>query len=429
MSPAQSPNILLILTDQQRFDTLNSLACSFHSETPSMDQLVSSGMTFENAFCVSPVCSPSRGCLMTGLYPSQTGFTSNESPPINDSIVTIGHRLQQAGYETAYHGKSHLKTPLEHLGFEVAFENSHDESTRIEASRFYRNRDWIRNKRPFFHVVSFLNPHDVYFLDPDKTTPETLPPWANHDDPLAGKPDIQRQRQKQWPQERWQYYRDFYGKLVSRVDREIGLLLEELCFSGFASDTWVIFTSDHGDMAGEHGIPFKGPWMYDGVVRVPLVIVPPQHKYTGNRKLQDRAVNNLPAKCDQLVSHIDLVPTILDLAGIPSDDALPGRSLMPAVRGESTPRNDAVFAEWYSAGKLRTPIRMIRTADWKYVHNLGTTAELYDLKADPGEIENLAGSAQFSQIQAEMESRLKSHIEETGDPYFSLDSDVADEAP
>jgi arylsulfatase A-like enzyme len=116
------PNILLLLTDQQRFDTIQALGSKFAAKTPAMDSLVRDGVSFDHAFCTAPVCSPSRATLLTGLYPSQAGVPSlvgDGSPPLSPSLLTVGKRLRQVGYETVYHGKWHLGGDIHEHGFDT----------------------------------------------------------------------------------------------------------------------------------------------------------------------------------------------------------------------------------------------------------------------------------------------------------------------
>lgn len=420
------PNILVILTDQQRFDTIAAAGSSFDTPTPGMDSLCGRGVTFDSAVCTSPICGPSRASIVTGLYPSQAGVFANLGNgcgPLDEGTVTVADRLQACGYRTVYHGKSHLGGNISNYGFENAFENSHDPSTLTEACRFYRNSDWIVDKRPFFHVVSFMNPHDIYFLDPDETAEPTLPRWANQDDTLEGKPWPQKIKHDPaaWTDERWEYYRRFYGSKLAKADAMIVELLDELTCSGFAPNTWVIFTADHGDMAGEHGLPFKGPYMYDGVVRVPLVIAPPQHRMLGAGKADHGGNCFAPFTTGALASGVDLVPTIMDIAGLDADSSLPGRSLLGVIEGRDTTDDDhAVFAEWHRFGKVTTPIRMIRTKKWKYNIYREIGEELYDLQTDPHELTNLADSPEHTDVKKGLRDRLVAFIEETNDPFFSL---------
>lgn len=422
----KQPNILLVMTDQQRYDTLASHVNNFAARTPHMDALARRGVTFANSFCTSPICGPSRATVMTGQYPSVIGMegnVGNPSGPLNYNKRTVGHRLQNLGYETVYHGKWHLGGHPSDHGFERVFENSYDPAVTSEAAQFYRNRDWIINKRPFFHVVSYMNPHDIYFLDPDGADTPRLPRWGNQDDTLEDKPWPQRNKQAdpRWSDEQVEYYRREYARLVEDVDAEIGRLLRELRCGGFANNTWVIFTSDHGDMAMEHGLPFKGPYCYDGVLHVPMVVAPPDKRALGAAGSDARARPFEPRVTERLTSHVDIVPTILDIAGADDDAAdLPGRSLVPVVRDGDDAGPDAVFAEWHQVGKMTTPIRTIRTKQWKYNLYLNIGDELYDLANDPDELHNLAGSTEHAGVRDKLRDQLLRHLEDTGDRFFSF---------
>jgi arylsulfatase A-like enzyme len=411
------------MTDQQRLDTIAARFTSFPAKTPASDKLFRHGAFFENAYCTAPICGPSRASIMTGLTPTQAGIhgnLGNPCSPLNESFRTCGVRLQERGYETVYHGKWHLGGNLNHYGFEVAYDNGHDPSTVTEACRFWRNRDWMVHKRPFFQVISLLNPHDIYFLDPEDETETGAPPWPNQNDDLSKKPWPQSKHHGHgWTPQRWEVYRQFYARKMEEADAHIGILIDELIDSGFGPNTWIILTTDHGDMAGEHGIPFKGPYMYEGVTHVPLLVIPPQERFSGKGKGQPSEASYQPRICRELVSHIDLLPTILDLAGAPADPTLPGKSLIPAVMGKPGSGHDAVFAEWHQWGKLVSPIRMIRTGDWKYNLYLKNGAELYNLKDDPGEINNLAGNPQFAAVEKDLRARLDEQIRKTRDPFYS----------
>jgi arylsulfatase A-like enzyme len=417
------PHIVLILTDQQRLDTIAARLNSFPSKTPNIDKLYRHGCFFDNAYCTAPICGPSRSTILTGLFPSQAGIhgnLGNPCSPLNEKIITIGHRMQALGYETVYTGKWHLGSMPDRYGFEVVRENSHDPSTVTEAARFWRNRDWLTYKRPFFHVVSFLNPHDIYFFDIEDEADPTHKPWPNLNDDLSKKPWPQRHLQmKDWTPRRWEAYRQFYAKKMEEVDKCIGDTVDELIDSGFGPNTWIILTTDHGDMAGEHGIPFKGPYMYEGVTHVPLLIIPPQKRFTGQ---SNRNVDTPPYQqrtCSALVSLTDLVPTILDLAGAEADPNLPGKSLLPAIEDEDFKGHDAVFSEWHMAGKLCSPIRMVRSGKWKYNLYLNNGAELYDLEKDPGEMHNLAGKKEFAAIEKDLREKIDAHIHRTGDNFYN----------
>lgn len=420
--PSQPPsNILLILTDQQRYDTIAAYLGRFGCCTPGMDALVRRGVTFAQAFASNPVCAPSRASLMTGLHPTRAGVPCNLSPPLRDDLATVSRRLQAVGYQTVYHGKSHLKGDLHNLAFEVAYENSEDSSTRIEASRFWRNRDWFVHQRPFFHVVSFLNPHDIYFLDPDVEDAPSPSPWGNADVDDAARPVLRRYApaRPDWSPGRWAYYRRFYRERVEKVDGHIRDLLDELTCSGFASNTWVLLTSDHGDLAGEHGRPFKGICLAEAALHVPLVIAPPELRRLGraNTSAAATAAHFEPFVTEALASHVDIVPTIMELAGLPADPALPGRSLLPAVRREPLSDPEGVFAEVTRNADAATALRSVRTRRWKYILASGGEEELYDLVADPWETQNLAASPDAAAARIDLRGRLLRHLEHEKDPF------------
>ncbi len=422
--PDKRPNIVVVLTDQQRLDTIAAMGNRLGVATPAMDALVREGVTFTNAFCASPVCGPSRATIMTGLYPSQTGVHANLGPcqPLSSSKTTIANRMQEIGYETAYHGKWHLGGHLPDYGWEHAFESGYDDTTLTAACQFYR-RDWMVNKRPFFQVVSFLNPHDLYFFDPLEIPSDIGQPWIGQDDPLTNKPQPQKHySSRDWPQSKWAAYRAFYGKCLQRADASVGELMHQLRCSGFAHNTWVIFASDHGDQSGENGLAFKGPWMYDGVLRVPMIVVPPRTRFVGKGKGDVTDERFEGRVCDAMVSLTDIVPTVLDLGGAPAAAELSGRSLIPHVKAghEKAKGHDAVFAEWHQSGKYVTPIRTVRTSQWKYNHYLSFGEELYDLATDPKELTNLAGVAAHQPIQTDLKRQLDAHIQRTNDPFYSL---------
>ncbi len=410
------PNILLLLTDQQRFDTIEALGSSFSAATPNMDTLARAGVTFRRTYCTAPVCSPSRATLMTGLFPHQAHVPANLGrgvPPLSPALPTVGKMLRAGGYQTAYHGKWHLGGCLHEHGFEIGEECSHDETTRLLASRFWKDRDWMDHDRPFFHVVSFLNPHDNYFFDPEERVEGFGRPWRNNTPETA--PAAVMARRPDWSEEKWGAYFAFYEQLIERVDAEIGECLHELRCSGFFANTWIIFAADHGDMAGEHGLPFKGPYGYEGVTRVPLIIVPPQTRFAGPQP-SGTFESGIASGCrDQLCSLADIVPTILDLAGLPRVPALPGCSLLPVLRdATASDPHEYVFAAWHQPG-----MRMVCSRGWKYICHEDGGEELFDLKNDPEETCNLSAVPAAVGPKSQLIAALASHLRDTADPCAS----------
>ena len=204
-----------------------------------------------------------------------------------------------------------------------------------------------------------------------------------------------------------------------KVDAQIGRLIDEMICSGFGPNTFIIFTADHGDMACEHGIPFKGPFLYDGVTRIPLIICPPMFTIGGSTACDPVWKDFQPREEPALASLVDLVPTLIDLAGGAPDGTLPGRSLAPALTGELS-EVEAVFSEWMQWADLVSPIRMVRSKHWKYTNYIGIGEELYDLANDPGEIRNRAADSVCAKELAYHRNLLKKHCEKNKDPFFSM---------
>lgn len=218
-----------------------------------------------------------------------------------------------------------------------------------------------------------------------------------------------------WSEEKWGAYFAFYEKLLERVDADIGEALHQLRCSGFLGNTWILFAADHGDMAGEHGLPFKGPFGYEGVTRVPLIIVPPQSRFGGPQPAGSFDTGIASGRRDHLCGLADIVPTILDLAGLPPVASLPGRSLLPVVREADTPDpHEFVFAAWHQPG-----MRMVCARGWKYICHEDGAEELFDLKNDPAEARNLATQPAAAEAKTRLLSALATHLKDTNDPRAS----------
>jgi len=325
------------------------------------------------------------------------------------ALPTIGDLLQEAGYETVYHGKWHLGGRIGEYGFEHAEECSLDEETRRMASRFWRDHDWVSYKRPFFHVVSLLDPHDLYFYDPEKPDSASRRRWANTKSHEGAYPAAVQAKQADLDEDTWSAIIRFYEERIEKVDADLGRLLEELRCSGFYNDTWIIFCSDHGDMCGEHNLPFKGSFMYEGVVRVPLVVVPPQSRFTGKHPASLFSEDIPLGRRDTLCSLIDVPATILELAGVEKPAEWEGASLLPWVRGkaEGDP-HETVFAIWH-----QPRIHMARSRTWKYIRFDNGEEELFHLAEDPHETRNRSADPECATVLAEYRSRLDGHIQKT----------------
>jgi arylsulfatase A-like enzyme len=418
---ATRPDIVIVLTDQQRGDAFGAAGAG-DVHTPAMDRLAREGVVFTRAFTATPQCSPSRAALLTGRYPHRTRVMGNVgagegmSGPLDPSLATIGRVFASAGYETAYFGKWHLGETPGTYGFARHNSTIGDRDLAREVTGFLRDRQAKPARSPLLLIVSWLNPHDIYGAlseDPparQKMASVTLP--GNLVDDLKDKPFPQRHYLEEdqgkpyvgADREIWRRYRAFYNELIEKVDREIGPVLDTARGGGAAPIT--IFSSDHGDLGGSHGLPYKGPAMYEELVRVPLVI-----SWPGSIRA---------ARSDALVSLLDVLPTLCDLANVPAPAGIDGVSLKSALEQPGTPVRQVVFSEYYGKQNWRVPIRMARTAQWKYVRYLTYGEELYDLTADPGELRNRANERAAAPEKDRLSRELDEWIRRTADPFPTL---------
>ncbi len=390
--------------------------------TPNLDRLAAESIAFTNAFCTTPQCSPSRSSMLTGCYPTRTGVLGNIGAAGGDPLrmPTIGAALRAAGYRTAYFGKWHLgKDPRGTAGWDEEHgvsgpEVGDDREVTRRAQAFLRHAS--RAQQPFAIFLSYVNPHDIYHFgreaEPAPRTPVALPrTW--HDKDLSTTPAVQKQFMTDdqgriiAPDKRpgWQRYRELYRDKVKCFDNELGQVLETLDASGLADTTLVMSTSDHGDMDGQHGLIYKGPFMYEHMMRVPLIVRMPK-------------ADRLPPRMETFHTvNVDLAPTIADVAGAAFPDC-DGVSLNPLLsRPGRMPGREFVIGQYYSKQKWVNPIRMIRTAHYKYNLYRRHGEELYDLTEDPEEIVNRASDAQCLHIKDELNKLLKQWLAAHDDPF------------
>lgn len=374
------PNVLFVVADQERARHLLPAALAL----PQHDRLMAGATSLRNMHVVSALCSVSRGTLYTGLHPQHNGVFDNVTMPIGGDlrhdVSTVGHLFQDAGYTTGYFGKWHLsELPIvEPVGREkmarllrgYGFEASDQDGERDGAQGGYRHDPesvqsalaFIARQRggeqPWFAALNLVNPHDVMYFSaspgqeasrithfPDRLAPEPDDPLFAEDlgfplaetfgsTALAGKPAAQRAYQEvvalglgAIPLERedlWRRLLNYYYNCVRDVDRQLGVLLDGLEASGEADRTVLVFTADHGEMGGAHGLREKGPVMYRECTSVPFAVRHPD--LSGG------------VEVDALASLIDVVPTLLSLAGVSREalheahPELPGLDLSPALR-------------------------------------------------------------------------------------------------
>jgi len=408
------PDVLFIMTDQQFADAMSCAMGAKWLKTPAMDSLADSGTLFSRAYSPNPLCMPARNSIFTGRYPHETGVTMNGRAKIDtEEFLNMGNYFLRAGYETAYFGKWHLcfdsKNSKAH-GFQIAkclYGNGHDGEVG-DLSVAYLASQKANQPKPLMTVVSLSNPHDVCQLSrfqklpsgpvgkppkPDKCppVPPNLAPPINETDTMTtlrkgyqgkgSKFPVGDFTDDQWRQLRWGYYR-----LIEKVDAEIAKVLAALTNSGRDEKTVIIFTSDHGDCAGAHRFNQKTVF-YDESTRVPLII---RRKGETAKRVCDKLIN----------TGIDILPTMLDYAGIAIPKKLPGRSVRPIVMGKPPadwPDHLVIqnhLSQTVAVDGIRAAAqgRMVRTEQYKYcVYDHGTQREsLVDMKNDPLETKNIA---------------------------------------
>jgi arylsulfatase A-like enzyme len=453
------PNILMIVSDQERADVLGCYGGP--CRTPAIDALAADGVRFETCLAPTAICSPTRASFLTGLYPHGHGILNNTHEPdalrveLAPGVVTWPELLRNAGYRLGYVGKWHVgRGRPEDFGFHdvvaaddvvagandeaivesepellepvyaryphgrlliagidprplEATETRRDADAAIDLLRRYANVD-----APFAIRLDFEGPHHPYM--PPRAyaamyDPETIPPWPNFDEDASTKPAAQQRLIEQrgvagWTWADWRPVVARYFGFVSYIDFEIGRVLGALEEAGLAERTVVIHTADHGDMTGSHGGQFnKGPLMYDEVCRVPLIVRDPR----GGRSGVVHAPVGSPA----------LMPTILDLADVPVPAGLHVASLGPALSDPTAaPRTGAAFAEYHGEEWGLYSMRMIRTESAKYVYSPHGSDELYDLEADPHELVNRDADPALADLRTSLRGRLREWMIATGDP-------------
>jgi len=425
------PNVLFIMSDQQHYQAMGTVDDFF--QTPNIDALEKESVVFEHAFVTTPQCSPSRASMMTGLYPHKTGMMNNVGSAGGTELAlpTIGKRMQDAGYVTGFMGKWHLgANKIGNAGWDVrsgsesrsvdGAEGGTDEADLKLALSFMD--DHAGGDKPLFMFLMLNDPHDIYHFqnrpnrDPAKVKEAVLgESWYQED--LAAKPSPQLAFMEKnqgkiihgKEKTEWQYYRDYYRQKVALFDEMLGRVITKLKAKGLWDNTIIVFSSDHGDMDTYHKLIFKGPFMYEHMIRVPALIrVPPQ---------LGGVTPYVEDKHDWL--NVDLVPTVLDLVGldIPQVDGISYKPLL--TNGEQGKSREFVVTQYYGKQKWVSPIRSIRNHQFKYNLYLEYGEELYDLKNDPMEIVNLAKDAKFAKIKSGLKRQLNQWMKENNDEFYS----------
>jgi arylsulfatase A-like enzyme len=415
---AARPNILLIVSDDQRFDTIRALGNS-SIRTPNLDRLVKQGVTFTNAFVPNPICTPSRACLLSGRGDWETKVRWFEEP-IEPTLPLWPEVMESQGYDTFYTGKWHNDLSPEKRGFKQTryvfnkgmgdHRMTFDEGGRkVEgfSSELFANAaiDYLKKPGdPFFGMVCFTAPHDprtpperfAAMYDPAKVP---LPKNFMVEHPFDnGELKIRDEQLLPWPRTEQavrQEIAKYYG-MISHMDEQIGRILDTLDETGLAENTIVAFTSDNGLAIGSHGLLGKMS-MYDHSVRVPMIVRLPGNRSGGKR-------------IESLCYNYQLFGTLCDLASVKAPTDVYRDSLAGLLK-EKPPADRAVFASY------RDVQRMVRTDDMKLIwYPKSGTRQLFDVGHDPDELRDLSRDSRYAGTMRDLTGRLAAHMRKCGDP-------------
>lgn len=491
--PRNIPNILLIVTDQQRTDTLGCYGARW-MRTPNLDRLSGGGVQFDRAYCNNPVCAPSRASIFSGQNVSRHGVW-NIGVSIPPDAVLLSHHLAAADFRTHYVGKTHFQpwndpASREHFRWPTTAEEAYAPSPKYDGPYYgfqtaelamghstwgmlgdYGN--WVKSQlsleeftkargvkrrgdfefqgvaldwqlptrlhnsvwtadrcieflrghdpsRPFFLTAGFQDPHHPHALptDFDLRVDESAVPAPDYDEgELDDKPPFFREARMgamdKGP-ERGQFHvagqhighdyrkvspsdarsaRTYYYGMAQLVDQQVGRILDHLDAAGLAQNTLVIFTTDHAELLGDHGLWLKGPFHYEQLIRVPLIMRWP-------------AGFAPAAPTASMASLIDLAPTVLESAGLAVPADMDGRSLLPLLRGKTGSVRDEVLVEFVddpNTLRLKTIVTPTRKLTWYASRPFG---ELYDLENDPREKVNRWDDPAYAGDKAQLLGRL-----------------------
>jgi len=419
------PNIVVLMPDQFRGMDLGVMG-NPDVQTPNMDALASQGVLLENTFANCPVCCPARGTLLTGRYAHAHGVAVNDAPLPNDE-VSIAEILKEQGYRTGFVGKWHLEGGKRlpgfvppgprRQGFDYWAANicSHDywsmqffrdDPTPIEMPGYSAETftdeaiEFIarESEQPFCLYLQWGPPHDPYvappeymnLYDPDALTMRRN--W-NPESPLDSRIDIAG-----------------YYSAITFIDNEVGRILNVLQEAGKTENTIVLLTSDHGDMLGSHGRRLKRkPW--EESIRIPGVLRYPAAVAAG-RTL------SFP------FSHVDMVPTLLGLAGLPARPNMHGRNHAARLTGSPKAESpDSVYLQSYTPteGNEFPSWRGVRTQRYTYARHEDRPWLLYDNESDPFQMRNLVGQAEHHALEQELDRLTLSWLDETQDAWVELE--------
>ncbi len=414
------PNIVVFIThDQGQY-----LGC-YDSEqtpnglnTPNLDGIAEKGVQFTNYFCTAPQCSPSRGCMQTSLYPHQNGLMGlvNLGWTLPAENKTLAMYLKEQGYTTHLLGLQHESLDAKTLGYDTVskrgpeFKYSGGRMEKKYMKFFAEHKD---NDKPFFVNIGTIEVHRPYkaWSQPVDTERVKIPPYLPDEEEVRGD------------------FADFYGN-IEIVDETIGKLIKCLEETRLMDNTVFIYTTDHGVAA-----PRAKCTLYDPGLKIVLLMYHPSMEiFKGGKRVES------------LLSNVDFLPTLIDLAGGKPPEKVEGKSFLPILSGEEEEIRSEIYAE-KTYHEIYDPMRGIRTKKYKYLRNFEerdelyqipkdmmmdpigklmdernneprAMEELYDLEHDPDEMDNLVDDPQYSEILEEMRTKLRAWMERTEDPLL-----------
>ncbi len=452
------PNIIFIQSDKHRYD---ALAVNGHTMaiTPNLDQLAADGLNFTHAFCPVPICCPARASLHCGVWPHQhqqvANWDSDASRP-HKPMRTMGQCLRDAGYHLGFLDKWHVhknKNPdHEDYGFhEVAetwrypqwrkdqglpplprpkdgffefYYGGVDEDAGPEQTRLHWAADktidmlqrFNQQDKPFAIFWEPPEPHlpcypSRHWMDMFKE--KEMPPWPGAHDDLHGKPFGQRQQQMDWGVEHWNWEENWnefvtrYFAIIAELDHQIGRVLAELDALGLRENTIVVYTTDHGDSTGDHGLIDQHYILYDCVFRVPMIVRWPEQIQAG-RSTDEFTCNAL-----------DISRTLIEAAGGTVPESFTGESLLPLFTDTGGTGREDIYGQYQNNQFGLCSQRCVRDRRWKYIWTATDTDELYDLDSDPGEVNNLVNESQYAHELQRLRKRLITWMEQENDPMIN----------
>jgi choline-sulfatase len=437
-------NVVVVMVDQLAAGWLPAYGHEV-VRAPNVTALAAQGVTFDAAYCPSPLCAPSRSAMLSGRFASRIGVFDNAAE-LPASVPTVAHHLRAAGYHTCLAGKMHFVGPDQLHGFEqrlttdiypagvdwtpdwtrdvaqrlpwyhtmesvltparcvASMQTDYDDEVAFQSVRHIHDLARTRAEQPFLLVASFTSPHDPWEIpsrywdlyDPDEIALPAVPKIALDD----ADPHSRRLRtmsgidELELADEQIRRARHGYYAAISYVDERIGAVLDALRETGLDDGTAIIFTADHGEFLGERGLWYKMSFL-EPSARVPLIVRPPG--------------GGQPRRIAQPVSLLDLAPTLVELAtgrdDRGSDLDLDGTSLAALIEGDEAAERPPVIAEYHAEG-VTAPAAMVRDGRHKLIVCGDDPDQLYDLEADPFELDNLAGRSQCQETAVALRTAL-----------------------